>query len=353
MRVLYFSDNSSDHNRRFLQKISSHGHEAFFLDIAGSRPRFEMPAGVTQLRPALTISQPRDPRSVEAFLPELESPLQTLQPDVFHAGPVQTCGYLAALTQFHPRIVMSWGSDLLLHARASGAWERATRYALEGADGFVCDCKTVREAALRYANLENIAEFPWGIEPGRFSPTGEKMTYWGENPGIVTFLCTRSWEPLYDIDVLLEAFTDAYSQNPFLRLLLVGHGSMEVFIRQFIEQRNLTTAVQIHSEQDPNNMPKWFRSADIYVSCAKSDGTSISMLEAMATGLPVLVSDIPSNREWVNPSENGWLAEVGSVEAFAAGLLRAAGQSRDDIKAISARNQLLVIQRANWDKNVL
>ncbi|HEY7098196.1 MAG TPA: glycosyltransferase family 4 protein [Terriglobales bacterium] len=353
MRVLYFSDNGSDHNRRFLQKIALEGYEVFFLDITGSRPHFEMPAGVTQLRPVLTISQPLDPRSAEAFLPELESFLQKLQPDILHAGPVPTCGYLAALTQFHPRIVMSWGSDLLLHVRNSAAWERATRYALRGADGFVCDCKTVREAALRYANLENIAEFPWGVEAGRFSRIGKKMTYCRQTPGTVTFLCTRSWEPLYDIDVLLEAFAEAYSQNSSLRLLLVGHGAMSNFIHEFVVQHNLSSVVQSYSEHNPANMPNWFRSADVYVSCAKSDGTSISLLEGMATGLPVLVSDIPSNREWVTPNENGWLAEVGSVRAFAEGLLHAARQSRDDIEAISARNQLVIMQRADWDKNVV
>ena len=46
-------------------------------------------------------------------------------------------------------------------------------------------------------------------------------------------------------------------------------------------------------------MPKWFRAADTYISCAQSDGTSVSLLEAMATGLPLIVTDIPSNREWV------------------------------------------------------
>ena len=71
-------------------------------------------------------------------------------------------------------------------------------------------------------------------------------------------------------------------------------------------------------------MLKWFRAADAYVSCAQSDGTSVSLLEAMATGLPAVATDIPSNREWVVDGQNGWLATDASAEEFADPFLRAA-----------------------------
>ena len=95
----------------------------------------------------------------------------------------------------------------------------------------------------------------------------------------------------------------------------------------------------------------WFRAADAYVSCAKSDGTSISMLEAMATGLPVVVTDIPSNREWVAEPENGWLAPAGSAEGVAERMLQVANLTPRERKTISERNQRVVAERADWDKN--
>jgi glycosyltransferase involved in cell wall biosynthesis len=98
-------------------------------------------------------------------------------------------------------------------------------------------------------------------------------------------------------------------------------------------------------------MPKWFRAADTYVSCTQSDGTSISLLEAMATGLPVVVTDIPSNREWVAEGQNGWLAPAGSAEEFANRLLRAARLKPEDRKLFSERNQRIVEERADWDRN--
>ena len=60
-----------------------------------------------------------------------------------------------------------------------------------------------------------------------------------------------------------------------------------------------------------------FRAADVYLSCAHSDGTSISMVEALASGLPVVVTDLPSNREWIAPGSNGWLGRLGDAASFA------------------------------------
>jgi glycosyltransferase involved in cell wall biosynthesis len=353
MRVLYFTDNGSDHNRRFIEKIRSFGHEIWFLDFTGQSPTFTMPPGVTWLEPKQTFSRDVSPNTLEGFLPELQSWLRKLRPEILHAGPVQTCGYLAARSGFRPLIVMSWGADLLLHAEKNAEWKHATEVALRAADGFACDCEAVRSATLRYASFpaSHIAQFPWGMQRGVFSPIGDRPSDWSEEPGIVTFLCTRSWEPLYDMDILLEAFAKAHSTNASLRLLLLGDGSLRTQIHRFIEEHKLAGVVSTRGEIPTSEMPKWFRAADVYVSCAKSDGTSISLLEAMATRLPVVVSDIPSNREWVTTGDNGWLARVGSSDEFADRLLRAASLTAEQAKAMGERSGELIAQRADWDKN--
>lgn len=353
MRVLYFSDNGSDHNRRFLEKISSFGHEVWFLDFTGGAPEFALPPRVTRVVPEKTFPRFSAPDVMEAFLPELKFWIAELRPEILHAGPVQTCGYLAALSGFHPLIVMSWGSDLLLHAEKSAVWQQATGRALRAADGFACDCEAVRSAAFRYANWPSslIAQFPWGMERGAFTPDGEKAAGYFSTLGAITCLCTRGWEPLYDVDVLLEAFALAYERNQNLRLLLLGDGSLREQILRSIEERKLERVVTTCGEAPPSEMPKWFRAADVYVSCAKSDGTSISLLEAMSTGLPVVVSDIPSNREWVTEGENGWLAAVGSSREFAGKMIRAANLTAGQRQAIARRNQEIVSQRADWDRN--
>ncbi len=81
------------------------------------------------------------------------------------------------------------------------------------------------------------------------------------------------------------------------------------------------------------------------------DGTSVSLLEALASGLPVVVSDLASNREWVHPGENGWLGEAGNPAAFAAAILEAAALDPGRLTAIGRANRSVAEARADWSEN--
>ena len=356
MRILYFSDNGSDHNRRFLEKLTAFGHDVCFLDAtqAGFAAN-PLPRGVRRVQMKQSVRCDEDPSRFAGLLSEFQSVLKELRPDLVHAGPVQTCGYVAALSGFHPLVVMSWGSDMLVHADRNAEGRRATEAALRAADGFFCDCETVRGVAQRYAAIPNerIAQFPWGIKRGSFSPQSpaESRERLGLSPDAFAFISTRSWEPLYDTDVLLQAFHLAYKKNNRLRLLLLGEGSAARQVRNFIAENELQQVVVTPGLVAGAETPGWFRAANAYVSCARSDGTSISLLEAMATGLPAVVTDIASNREWITENENGWLAPTGASEEFAEKLLRVASLPPNELEAISSRNQRIVAERADWDKN--
>ena len=356
MRVLYFSDNSSDHNRRFLVKLAFFGHEVWFLDIACTTvPEGWLPPGVRWVSHQGVIRRGSDPSIYETFLPEFQSVVARLQPDLVHAGPVQGCGYVASLSSFHPLVVASWGSDLLLDAARNAAWMRATAVALNGADGFMCDADAVRKAAQGFASIPDsrIAQFPWGIERGSFSPTGRiaANASLSSEPEAIRFICTRSWESMYAIDVLLDAFRQAHDRNGLLRLILLGEGSLAGMVRDFISQHRLDKAVLAPGRISSTELPGWFRAATAYVSCARSDGTSVSLLEAMATGLPVVVTDIPSNREWVSLGKNGWLAADGSAEDFAGKMLQVARLKPSERQAMGEWSQKAVGERADWDRN--
>jgi glycosyltransferase involved in cell wall biosynthesis len=356
MRILYFTDNSSDHNLRFLEMFISHGIEVIFLDATQdattARP---VPVGAQSVRFQRSIPRDADPSQYESIVAELKSLVRDLRPDVVHAGPVQTCGYAAALSGFHPLLVMPWGSDLIAYADRNSEWRLATEIALRAADGFFPDCDAVRAAGERFVTFPNerMVQFPWGIKSGSFSPHGPAVSRdsLGFSSDSFTFISTRSWEPVYDIPVLVQAFHRAWKQNSRLRLILLGDGSEAGSVRNFIAEHGLNDAVATPGLVPAAEMPRWFRAANAYVSCTRSDGTSISLLQAMATGLPVVVTDIASNREWITENENGWLATIGSFQEFADKLLRAAGLEPRKREAISERNQNIVAERADWDRN--
>ena len=356
MKVLYFSDNTSGHNQRFLEKLSQTELDVWFLDPTSNRPADGwLPPGIHWVQPRQKLPRKAEPSAFAGFLPEFQRILAEIQPHLVHAGPIQTAGHVTALSGFHPWLLTSWGSDMLFHAEQNSEWKQATQIALSGADGFFCDCDAVRTRAKQWVDLpdSHIVQLPWGIRKGLFAPVGTLPSEkeFQREPGTHVLLCTRSWEPLYGIDTLLEAFREAYAADSSLRLLLLGSGSKAGQVREFIDVHGLRRVVRTLGPFGKDDMPKWFRTADTYVSCTRSDGTSLSLLEAMASGLPVVVTDIPSNREWVTPEQNGWLATSGSAAEFADRFLRAARLGTEQRKEFSARNKRIVEERADWDRN--
>ncbi len=356
MRILYLTDNRSVHNRRFLEKLVESGHEVWAWNLAsGGREEGGVPAGVRVVVSEKRVASGAGPEEFRELLPQMRAVVDEVRPEVVHAGPVQSGGYLAAAAEVHPMLLMSWGSDVLVYPGRGAEWKRATEVAMRGADGFFCDCDAVRREANRYRVFEDsqVVQFPWGVKNGVFAPAGklpdEKV--FRRKAGSTTFIYTRSWEPLYGTDVLLEGFRLAHQKNSASHLLLVGNGSQSASVREFVERSGLNGAVSSVGEQPVADLPMWFQTADVYVSCVKSDGTSISLLEAMATGLPVIVTDLPANREWVTEPENGYLAAAGSPEAVAEKMLIAAKLTAQERKAVSERNQRVVAERADWDNN--
>jgi len=75
-------------------------------------------------------------------------------------------------------------------------------------------------------------------------------------------------------------------------------------------------------------------------------------MEALACGLPSLVSDIPANREWINEGVNGWLFADGDADALAGAILRVYDE-RQSLAGIRQAARATAVERADWKKNFL
>lgn len=358
MRVLYFTRDYTTHDRRFLQKLAESRHEVFFLRLENDGIEYEKRPLPRKVREVDWPGGKRPAKGVEdwiGLMTEFESVLQRVQPDLVHAGPVQSCGFMSALSGFHPFLVMSWGSDILVDADLNEMSRWITRYTLNNSDMLLCDCQPVLgrvQQLVQYAD-SCVVQFPWGIEMNVFRP-GEGVAELRNSPNwedSFIILSTRSWEAIYGIDVLLEAFRQAHSVEPALRLVLVGDGSLVANTENLIMKYGLEEYVYRPGRVSHDKLPGYFRDVDLYVSCATSDGTSISLLEAMYSHLPVVVTDNPGNREWVVHGDNGWLGTAGDPASFAELFLKVVALRTCERESIGLTNRQIVEERANWSVN--
>ena len=117
MRVLYFTERDTPHDRRFLKALSSTQHQIFALRQLPCHP--ETPPGVMALDWPEGTPDWSGWKGWQAGTAQLEILLAQVKPDLVHAGPVQGPALITALTGWHPLVTMSWGSDLLLNAERS------------------------------------------------------------------------------------------------------------------------------------------------------------------------------------------------------------------------------------------
>ncbi len=341
MRVLYLSRGGNPHDRRILTALAGTEHSVFFLpmEVAADSER-EFITGNVEL---LDSGGNLDPDNLRAIL-------DRVQPDLIHAGPIQSGAYLVAQTNWHPLVSMSWGSDLLVDAQ-NGEGRNKAEYALRASDVLLCDCQTVRDAAIRLGMPgDRIVVFPWGVDLEQFSPgrDGRLRDQLGWQDKFVV-LSTRSWEPLYGVDLIVTAFIDAANHEPSLRLLMLGDGSQRTELLDRFEQAGLGERIHAPGTVEPEDLPAYYRASDLYVSASHSDGTSVSLLESMACGLPSIVSDIPSNQEWVVPEGNGWWFQDGNAAELSERIAKAA--TSDQLRELGSRARQIAEERGDWKAN--
>jgi glycosyltransferase involved in cell wall biosynthesis len=290
-------------------------------------------------------------------LTSVKKVIRDFQPDLIQAGPIQRSAFLVALMGFHPLVTMSWGYDLLVDATRGSMWRWATGFTLKRSDALVADCDTIRKLAVNFG-MENdrIITFPWGANIHKFTPAAVKWRVnirerlgWGRENFVL--LSTRSWSDLYGVEDLVYAFVRVARQHPEVRLFMLGNGPLAPQLREIFIRGGVSELVYFPGIVTQEKLPDYYRAADLYISTSHSDGTSISMLESLASGTPVLLTDIPGNKEWISkPGEVGWLFHDGDVDSLTEGIHHAITH-RDQLGTMGLAARNLAESRGDWEVN--
>lgn len=370
MRILYFSARYTPHDHRFLSALAKTRHQVSYLRLEKQQLHTEdrpVPAEVQQLLWAGGRGAFRWGK-VPRLVLDLNRVISEVKPDLIHAGPIQTCAFLSVLSGFRPVLTMSWGFDLMQDAERDAWWRWVTRFTLRRSSFFASDAVVTRDKAVRYGmRPDRTRVFPWGVDLQQFAPgpsdaSRRDSTAGGDSPeGLTTgmpkssrepfvLLCSRSWEARYGVDVLARAFVKAARRHPDLSLILLGGGSQAQAIRQILENGGIIERVHFGGRVPNAEVPRWYHMADLFVSPSHVDGSSVSLMEALACGLPVLASDIPANKEWVQDGANGWLYPDGNEDALAERISTIIREKRR-LPGISRAARQTAEARADWRKN--
>jgi len=350
MKICYVNKGISIHDQKFLKfLVNNEGFEVHLLSYH---------SGEIATIPGLVVHQiplPKTFRKLSFIAAALVTPLmiRKIKPDIVHGNYLLTYGFYSALANYHPLLQMAWGSDVLI-APKNWLYRPFIKYALKCADLVTVDCESGRNAIIELGYpAEKIIVFPWGVDLTYFNPkvVGDEIRQslgWDDNLIVV---CTRRHESVYGLNDLIDSIPEIITKCRDARFLFIGDGTLTEELKQQVIQLGVEEYVKFTGEICNSDIGRYLATSDVYVSPSLSDGASVSLLEAMACGMPVVVTDVEAIMEWVEDSKNGFIVPVGdsSLLADKICLLIENGDLRN---LFGKRNYEIIRERAIWDDNV-
>ena len=256
------------------------------------------------------------------------------RPDVVNVHFVTAETYYFALLKrvFGYRLILSFhGSDLLLPNPETA---ELLPEILNKADG----CTVVSGhmlstlEAMPGVDMNTVQLVYNGIDPDFWhpSPKPEKE--------VRTMLCAGRLEPVKGIDLLIESLSQIKERHPDLRLVIIGDGSERVALEQQAEEHGLQDRITFAGFMDRNGLRSEYQKADLFVMPSRSEGFPIALLEAMATGLPFVASDVGGVGE-IATEKTGLCVTPESVNALSDALNRILTQYDLQDASREARNR--------------
>ena len=289
------------------------------------------------------LSLEREGISIEGVRHKLED-----SKDPVLAGPLDLTHRLIGVDA--PLFGLSWGFDLVQ------ANERNEHLAwITDLSGLIVDSQHTREIAVAAGMpTERINTIPWGVDLTVFTPDGLRadLTDFGVPPGSTVIVSMRALEPLYRVEDIVRGFAQLASEFPGVHLVIGNDGSLRNHLEVLVRSLHLEHRVSFIGAQPEASLPRLFRATDAYVTASEVDGSSVTLLQAMACRTAVLASNTPGNREWVIPGASGLLFEVADPADLAAALRKLLDNAgRETATGLGSGARKVVEERADWARN--
>lgn len=364
---MYFADADDIHTYRWIKYFANKGHEIYLLSFKNSK-KFENYSNVklyllktnsikknTFYKISLHFAQNMNLGSV-IFNPisaytNIKKLVEEIDPDIIHGHSVVHHTILASLTNFHPFVVSAWGSDILIYPNKSKIVEYAVKLSLRRADLITSDgINSNDEIEKMGIKRDKISLISHGVDTASFSPfyrsekLREKLEVF-DSPVVVS---TRRMSNIHDVETLIKAIPIVLREIPNVVFIVIGDGEQKSKLTDLARSLKVRNNIRFIGSVPHEELSTYLASSEIYVSTSISDGgIAVSTLEAMACGLPPIITNVGDNNKWIKNGENGFIFEIKKSDELAHRIIFLLKNKETRIK-FGKINRRIIEEKANY-----
>ncbi|MFA5386572.1 MAG: glycosyltransferase family 4 protein [Candidatus Paceibacterota bacterium] len=349
MKICFLTAVNSIHSKRWAQYFLEKGHQVYWLSLG-----IDNKNEISNINFYLIKKFPLKFLRPLFYVVYLKKILREIKPDILHVHQLWIDGLIGVLSGFHPLVVTPWGSDVLI-GQKSKIKRPLIEFILEKADLITTDGENTKAIIENLGiNSQKIKRICFGVDVKKFKPEPESKEL-KRSLGITnssTVISLRSLMPIYDLKTLIQAIPLILEKAKNAKFIIVGEGPEKEELLSTSRSLGVFDSVKFIGSISNEEIHKYLNLADVYVSTALSDsGIAASTAEAMACGLPVVVTDTGDNNRWIKNGENGFVIPIKNPEALAEKIIYLIRDKKLGEK-IGGINRKVIEERNNYYKEM-
>ena len=232
----------------------------------------------------------------------------------------------------------------LLYMKTIGKWT------LKSADKIICYTQMEKDKLVGMLKIDSkkISVIPNGVDTDLFHPDPDPGKRSNQSNAI-TILWVGRFVRGKGVEYIIHATKILVKEVPDLKILLVGDGPLKGEIEGLIEKFTLKKNVIIKENISNENMPEVYQKLDIFVLPSLNEGVPRTLLEAMACGKPVVISEFPHLADMIKNA--GLMFPKGDVHALADNILRLI-RDRELAKELGNTGRKKIVEDHPWENTV-
>lgn len=164
-------------------------------------------------------------------------------------------------------------------------------------------------------------------------------------------IVTRSLSEIYRHDMILESLAILKKRNILVACWIVGDGVLKEKLHTLAGRLDIMDQVNFLGKIENKDLPSLLHQADFYLAVPETEGVSASLFEAMACGCYPIVTDLPANRAFIRPGQNGMLVPTGNPEKLA-DMIELFLKRRNSLTHFLEENRAYIESEVDFNKNM-